>query len=59
MPYSILFDGVYAIHGSYEISHLGGSASHGCIRLHPDNAAILFALVRENVKNTRIVFIGE
>ena len=47
MPYSIFFDGGYAIHGSYEISHLGRPASHGCIRLHPDNAAILFALVQD------------
>ena len=35
MPYSIFFDGGYAIHGSYEIRHLGSPASHGCIRLHP------------------------
>ena len=43
MPYSIFFSGGYAIHGSYEISHLGSPASHGCIRLHPENAAVLFA----------------
>jgi len=59
MPYSIFFDGGYAIHGSYEISHLGRPASHGCIRLHPDNAAVLFALVQENMKDTQIVVIGE
>lgn len=59
MPYSIFFDGGYAIHGSYEISHLGSPASHGCIRLHPDNAAILFALVKANVKDTQIVVTGE
>ena len=47
MPYSIFFNEGYAIHGSYEISHLGRPASHGCIRLHPANAAILFALVKE------------
>ena len=47
MPYSIFFDGGYAIHGSYEISHLGRPASHGCVRLHPDNAALLFALVKD------------
>ena len=35
MPYSIFFDGGYAIHGSYEVSHLGRPASHGCIRLSP------------------------
>jgi lipoprotein-anchoring transpeptidase ErfK/SrfK len=58
MPYSIFFDGGYAIHGSYEISHLGSPASHGCIRLHPDNAAVLFALVKANMKDTQIVVTG-
>jgi hypothetical protein len=59
MPYSIFFDGGYAIHGSYEISRLGSPASHGCIRLHPDNAAVLFALVKASVKDTQIVITGE
>ncbi len=59
MPYSIFFDGGYAIHGSYEISHLGRPASHGCIRLHPKHAAILFALVKEHMRDTRIVVTGE
>jgi L,D-transpeptidase catalytic domain len=59
MPYSIFFDGGYAIHGSYEISHLGRPASHGCIRLHPKHAAVLFALVQENQGATRIVVTGE
>ena len=59
MPHSIFFNGGYAIHGSYEISRLGSTASHGCIRLHPDNAAVLFALVQPNVKDTQIVVTGE
>jgi len=59
MPYSIFFNGGYAIHGSYEISHLGRPASHGCIRLHPENAAVLFALVKANRRDTRIVVTGE
>jgi lipoprotein-anchoring transpeptidase ErfK/SrfK len=59
MPYSIFFAGGYAIHGSYEISRLGRPASHGCIRLHPANAATLFALVKENVGDTRIVVTGD
>ncbi len=59
MPYSIFFNGGYAIHGSYEISRLGSPASHGCIRLHPENAAILFALVERNMNSTRIVVTGE
>ena len=56
MPHSIFFYRGFAIHGSYEISRLGGPASHGCIRLHPDNAAVLFDLVRqEGMRNTTIV----
>ncbi len=58
MPYSIFFSGGYAIHGSYEIRRLGRPASHGCIRLHPNNAAVLFALVQANMRNTRIVVTG-
>ena len=59
MPHSIFFHGGYAIHGSYEISRLGGPASHGCVRLHPSHAATLFALVRsEGTSNTRIVVTG-
>ena len=59
MPYSIFFNEGYAIHGSYEISHLGRPASHGCIRLHPKNAAVLFALVQDNMTDTQIVVTGE
>jgi lipoprotein-anchoring transpeptidase ErfK/SrfK len=59
MPYSIFFNEGYAIHGSYEISHLGRPASHGCIRLHPQNAALLFVLVQERLDDTRIVVTGE
>jgi lipoprotein-anchoring transpeptidase ErfK/SrfK len=56
MPHSIFFYGGFAIHGSYEISHLGRPASHGCVRLDPSNAAILFGLVqREGIAATTIV----
>src|SRR5882757_11427080 len=58
MPHSIFFSGGYAIHGSYEISRLGRPASHGCIRLHPQNAATLFDLVQRRMGDTRIVVIG-
>jgi lipoprotein-anchoring transpeptidase ErfK/SrfK len=58
MPFSIFFNRGYAIHGSYEISRLGRPASHGCIRLHPKNAAVLFALVRANMQDTEIVVTG-
>ena len=56
MPYSVFFLGGYAIHGTTEIKRLGRPVSHGCIRLHPSNAARLFQLVRQVGKqNTRIV----
>ena len=41
MPHSIFFKGGYAIHGTEYIKRLGTPASHGCVRLHPDNAAEL------------------
>lgn len=46
MPYSIFFAGGYAIHGTYSIAELGHPASHGCIRLAPANAEILYKLVQ-------------
>jgi lipoprotein-anchoring transpeptidase ErfK/SrfK len=55
MPYSIFYDGNFAIHGTPHVSQLGGVASRGCVRLHPSNAAILFSLVqKEGLGNTRI-----
>jgi hypothetical protein len=55
MPYSIFFYNGYAIHGSYAIDKLGGPASHGCVRLHPHHAALLFDLVQqEGPQNTTI-----
>lgn len=55
MPFSIFFHNGYAIHGSYAIDRLGGPASHGCVRLHPHHAAILFDLVQqEGPTNTTI-----
>jgi hypothetical protein len=60
MPHSIFFTKIgHAIHGSYESKKLGMPASHGCVRLSPANAAILFALVEQNgVTNTKVVLTG-
>ena len=60
MPHSIFFtDRGHAIHGSYHVKSLGRRASHGCVRLHPDNAAKLFALVQSaGLGNTRVVLKG-
>lgn len=55
MPNSVFFHGGYAIHGTGYIRNLGRPASHGCVRLHPKNAAALFALVqRYGAHRTRI-----
>jgi hypothetical protein len=58
MPYSIFFHRGYAIHGSYEISKLGGPASHGCIRLHPQNAATLFSLVQQHGSGATTIIVS-
>jgi lipoprotein-anchoring transpeptidase ErfK/SrfK len=59
MPHSIFFYYGFAIHGTNDIARLGGPASHGCVRLHPSNAATLFALVqRAGATNTDIVVSG-
>ncbi|WP_146346007.1 L,D-transpeptidase [Phaeobacter marinintestinus] len=56
MPFSIFFSGNYAIHGTTQIKKLGCVASAGCIRLHPDNAEILFNMTLEaGMPNTRII----
>jgi L,D-transpeptidase catalytic domain len=56
MPYSMFFTGQgHAIHGSYHIARLGTKASHGCVRLAPENAAILFDLVQKaGYKNSTV-----
>ncbi len=56
MPYAIFYNGHYAVHGTDQVGRLGSPASAGCIRLHPGNAAKLFALTQSvGLKNVRIV----
>jgi len=57
MPNSIFFTPKgHAIHGSLATRRLGTAASHGCVRLAPKNAALLFALVQaKGMYNTKIV----
>ena len=60
MPNSIFFtkEG-HAIHGSYETKKLGRAVSHGCVRLAPENAKTLYALVEEQgLGNTKVVLTG-
>jgi lipoprotein-anchoring transpeptidase ErfK/SrfK len=60
MPHSIFFTKRgHAIHGSYETRRLGRPVSHGCVWLHPTNAARLYALVeRAGVTNATVVVTG-
>src|SRR5205807_6042572 len=49
----------HAIHGSFEVKNLGKPVSHGCVRIAPKNAAILYALVKERgLENTQVVVTG-
>jgi len=61
MPYTIFFDmHGHAVHGFASITHLGSPASHGCVRLAPQNAAILFDLVKmEKMHDTTVVITGQ
>lgn len=57
MPYVVFVSGGYGIHGTTKgnIPKLGKKASHGCVRLHPENAKILNELVRKaGLENTWI-----
>ena len=56
MPFAIFFKGGYAVHATYETKRLGRPASHGCVRLSPNNAATFYQLAnRHGLSNTRIV----
>jgi hypothetical protein len=60
MPHAVFFmrDG-HAIHGTYEVKNLGKPVSHGCVRISPENAAILYGLVQASgLENTKVVLTG-
>jgi lipoprotein-anchoring transpeptidase ErfK/SrfK len=57
MPHVVFIQGGYGVHGTTRgnIPKLGKKASHGCVRLHPDNAKIFNELVkRVGINNTWI-----
>ncbi len=60
MPHSIFFTYKgHAIHGSFS-GHIGSPASHGCVRLAPTNAAMLYDLVeQQGLPNTKVVLTGD
>jgi lipoprotein-anchoring transpeptidase ErfK/SrfK len=56
MPYSIFYNGNFAVHGTNSLSKLGSPASAGCIRLSKANAAKLFSMTKQaGLKNTLVV----
>ena len=60
MPHAIFFDmNGHAIHGFFDVKHLGLAVSHGCVRLSPNNAKTLFDLVKaEGMASTSVVVSG-
>lgn len=59
MPWAMFFHRGYAVHGTMEAYNLGRAASHGCVRLRPDNAAILYSLLRrEGLENAKFVVLN-
>jgi lipoprotein-anchoring transpeptidase ErfK/SrfK len=56
MPHTIFFTRVgHAIHATAAVRQLGQRASHGCIRLAPENAKLLYTLVQQmGLENTSI-----
>ena len=60
MPHTIFFDmRGHAIHGFLDTRRLGSAASHGCVRLSPDNATVLYALVeQQGMKDTTVIVSG-
>jgi len=61
MPNTIFFDlHGHAIHGFFDVKHLGLPVSHGCVRLSPDHAQTLFDLVKtEGMANTSVIVGGQ
>jgi hypothetical protein len=60
MPHSIFFDlHGHAIHGFSDTPHLGMAVSHGCVRLSPANAAVLYDIVKsEGMGDTTVIVRG-
>lgn len=59
MPYSVFFKDGYAIHGTEYVRSLGYKASHGCVRLHPENANKLYSLVLKHGYDRTLIKISE
>jgi hypothetical protein len=60
MPHSIFFtESGDAVHGFFDTPHLGMAVSHGCVRLSPANAAVLYDLVEHTgLADTTVIVHG-
>lgn len=57
MPWAVFFHEGYAVHGTTDLRNLGRPASHGCIRLAPENAKAFFRLVEASGKESTLISI--
>ncbi len=55
MPYSVFYNRGYAVHGTNYVRRLGRPASHGCIRLHTDNAREFYNLVKRYGRSNTLI----
>jgi hypothetical protein len=47
------------VHGFFDTPHLGMAVSHGCVRLSPANAAVLYGLVEQTgLPDTTVIVQG-
>jgi len=60
MPDAIFFTNTGdAVHGFFDTPHLGMAVSHGCVRLSPANAAVLYDLVEQTgLPDTTVIVQG-
>lgn len=59
MPHAVFYDRDWAIHGTTAVKRLGSPASHGCVRLDPKHAAVLFNLVVKQGKDNTVIWITQ
>jgi len=60
MPHAVFFDlDGHAIHGFFDVKHLGRAVSHGCVRLSPEHAQTLFNMIKaQGMSETKVVVAG-
>lgn len=59
MPFAIFFHDGYAIHATFATGALGNRASHGCVRLDPEHAELLYHFVYDTGKADTYVVVQD